>query len=712
MSIESALSKLTRYEALFELSNELNVSGNIVNAGKIMASRLKYVADVFSWRYFSVPGEGKGALSHERNVLIIDGYRGQATVANNLNQALTPVESKWWEDGNTCLIEGEALIAAKKSLPELFHKNDIIQIYVYPEFEDRKLQGMFIFSKRKQPFNEVDIKFISFASHFFHRKVHQIRTEERIAKVIRQRNEYLAALHETTLGLIRRLDLNELLEDLVARAGQLLGTPHGYIFLPEHENGDEVILENKVGVGVLGRVVGFRTKPGSGVAGVVWQSGRPLVVTNYDAWEHRAPNFPVNLIRAIVGVPLIQNKSSNDSSTPASSHPVTNLETGLTQEVVGVLGLAYDSKSEQAFGAEEVELLNRFADLATIAMDNARLYTEVQQAAEFIRRTFGRYISEEVVASLLDSEEGLELGGVKRKVTTLMSDLRGFTRFLERLTPEQVVAFLNRYLSMMVNVVLEYHGTIIEILGDGIMVIFGAPIQRDDDALRACACAIAMQLAMEDVNQQNLRDGLPEVEMGIGIHTGEVIVGNIGSEKRTKYGAVGGDVNLAGRIESYTTGGQILISNSTHVETADLLKITQTMTVEPKGVSEPITIYEVEGIGGDYNLDLPRHREALAPLKKKIPVRYTVLEKKFVTRTTYQGCFISLSTKEAELMTENPVAILSNLKIQLIQNEGEVEIDNFFAKVLATTEDPQRYLIRFTSIPPKGLAIFQDRPNI
>jgi class 3 adenylate cyclase len=711
MSRDSALSKLTRYESLFELSNELNVSSNIVQAGKIMASRLKYVVDVFSWRYFIVEGEGKGASNHANNILIVDGFRGQATVADNLNQPLSPVESKWWEDGKACLIEGESLLVAKKSLPELFHRNDIAQIYVCPEFEGRTLQSMFIFSKRRQPFNELDMKFISFVSHFFHRKVHQIRTEERIAKVIRQKNEYLAALHETTLGLIRRLDLNELLEDLVARAGQLLGAPHGFIFLPEKENG-EVILENKVGVGALSQVVGFQTKPGLGVAGIVWRSGRPLVVANYDAWEHRAPNFPVNLIRAVVGVPLIQNMSSNESSAQASIHLETSLETGLSQEVVGVLGLAYDSKSERTFGAEEVELLNRFADLATIAMDNARLYTEVQQAVEFIRQTFGRYISEEVVASLLDSEEGLELGGAKRKVTILMSDLRGFTRFLERLTPEQAVAFLNRYLSMMVNLVLEYHGTIIEILGDGIMIIFGAPILRDDDALRACACAIAMQLAMEDVNQQNLRDGLPEVEMGIGVHTGEVIVGNIGSEKRTKYGAVGGDVNLAGRIESYTTGGQILISYATHVETADLVKITQTMTVEPKGVSEPITIYEVEGIGGEYNLFLPEHREALAPLKKKIPVRYTVLEEKFVTRTTYQGYFVSLSTKEAELMTENPVAILSNLKIQLIQNGGEVEIDDFFAKVLATKEDSRRYLIRFTSIPPVELAFFQDRSRV
>ena len=162
------------------------------------------------------------------------------------------------------------------------------------------------------------------------------------------------------------------------------------------------------------------------------------------------------------------------------------------------------------------------------------------------------------------------------------------------------MSFLNRYLDAMVNIILSYQGTIIEILGDGLLVVFGAPIQQDDDAQRAVACALAMQSQMEEVNALLLQEGLPEIEMGIGIHTGDVVVGNIGSQQRTKYGVVGNTVNLTGRIESQTTSSQVLISPSTYRETAALLKIKQEMTVELKGVPEPVTLYEVNGIGEGY----------------------------------------------------------------------------------------------------------------
>ena len=144
-----------------------------------------------------------------------------------------------------------------------------------------------------------------------------------------------------------------------------------------------------------------------------------------------------------------------------------------------------------------------------------------------------------------------------------MSDLRGFTALAARLTPREVIEFLNLYLEAMVDVISRYEGTIDEIIGDAILVIFGAPLACDDHAAKAVACGLAMQLAMAEVNQRLAAKGAAELEMGIGIHTGRVIVGNIGSLRRTKYAAVGSNVNLAGRIESFTTGGQLLISEST-----------------------------------------------------------------------------------------------------------------------------------------------------
>src|SRR5206468_6826488 len=130
------------------------------------------------------------------------------------------------------------------------------------------------------------------------------------------------------------------------------------------------------------------------------------------------------------------------------------------------------------------------------------------------------------------------------------------------------------------------------------------PIWREDDAQRAVACGVAMQLAMASVNEQNRQEELPEVEMGIGIHTGQVVLGNIGSPERMKYGVVGSHVNLASRIQSYTTGGQILISEATKREVGSMLKIGKQAQVRAKGFEQEITLYEVVGIGGPHKLSL------------------------------------------------------------------------------------------------------------
>jgi len=153
----------------------------------------------------------------------------------------------------------------------------------------------------------------------------------------------------------------------------------------------------------------------------------------------------------------------------------------------------------------------------------------------------------------------------------------------------------------MVTVIKQYQGTIDEFIGDAIFVLFGAPVWQEDDAERGVACAVAMQIAMVSVNEENRKEGLPEVEMGIGVHTGQVVVGNIGSAERMKYGVVGSHVNLTSRIQSYTTGGQILISETTRQEVGQILKIGREMEVNAKGIDHPITLYEVLGLRGRHN---------------------------------------------------------------------------------------------------------------
>src|SRR5512137_599313 len=227
---------------------------------------------------------------------------------------------------------------------------------------------------------------------------------------------------------------------------------------------------------------------------------------------------------------------------------------------------------------------------------------ELGRAHELVRRAFGRYVSEEVASSILQSPDGLEMGGEEREVTILMSDLRGFTALAARLTPHEVIEFLNLYLESMVDVISRYEGTIDEIIGDAILVIFGAPLACDDHADKAVACGLAMQLAMDEVNQRLVAKGASALEMGIGVHTGRVIVGNIGSLRRTKYAAVGSNVNLAGRIESFTTGGQLLISENTRGRIKSPLQIEREFQVEPKGAARSLRLYEIVGIGAPFDL--------------------------------------------------------------------------------------------------------------
>ncbi len=326
----------------------------------------------------------------------------------------------------------------------------------------------------------------------------------------------------------------------------------------------------------------------------------------------------------------------------------------------------------------------------------------IARTAQDIRKTFGRYLTDEVVATLLESPEGLKLGGERRTITILTSDLRGFTAISERLPPEEVVKILNFYLGYMADVITKYQGTIDEFMGDGILVLFGAPTTREDDPVRAIACAIDMQLAMQPVNQQMREWDLSPLEMGIGINTGEVVVGNIGSDKRTKYGVVGSQVNLTYRIESYTTGGQVLISENTLKEVGEIIKINGEKEVMPKGVKKPITIYDVGGISGEYNLVLTKQEEIYLPLKQVISLHYVVLDGQNVGNCLQNGNLVKLSEKEAEIEVKeagvNLPPPLINIKFNLLWDG--IEREDVYAKVIEKTAENGNFYIRFTAKPP------------
>ena len=226
----------------------------------------------------------------------------------------------------------------------------------------------------------------------------------------------------------------------------------------------------------------------------------------------------------------------------------------------------------------------------------AQYRSELERNQQFIRHVFGRYLSQEIVEQLLEDPDGLELGGEERTVTVMMADINGFTTICEKLSPSRVVKLLNNYLGAMSEVVMAHGGTVDEFIGDAVLALFGAPVTHTDDADRAIKCALAMQNAVSDVNQRNRRDNLPDITLSIALHTGAVVAGNIGSEKRTKYGVVGHTVNQTSRIEDACPPGAIVISQATIEATRLPLKLSDKQVIRAKGIFNAITLCELYGV--------------------------------------------------------------------------------------------------------------------
>jgi len=330
--------------------------------------------------------------------------------------------------------------------------------------------------------------------------------------------------------------------------------------------------------------------------------------------------------------------------------------------------------------------------------ETRRLAQDLEVRNRFIKATFGRYLSEEVVSAILDSPQGLLLGGELRQVTMLMSDLRGFTALAEDLRPDQVVRLLNSYLGTMADVILAYRGMIDEFVGDAVLAIFGAPLARPDDARRALACAVAMQLALRELNERNEAAGLPRLEMGLALHTGEVVVGNIGSERRAKYGVVGSPVNVTGRIESFSVGGQILVSEAARREAGPDVQVGERLLIEAKGTREPIAVYDLQGIGGEYSLFLPEEQDRRVALSPPLPVRYRFVEGKLLEGETLEGVFLELSTRAAVMRTRRRLRALSSLRFELPE-EGGPPLQIYAKVVEVRDESDDLFTVRFTPVP-------------
>ena len=303
---------------------------------------------------------------------------------------------------------------------------------------------------------------------------------------------------------------------------------------------------------------------------------------------------------------------------------------------------------------------------------------------DFIRGIFGRYLSHEVVEELLDSSDGLKMNGETRDVTFLVSDLRGFTALSSELSPDDVIHILNSYLERMVEVINRYRGTVNEFQGDGVLVFFGAPLKHDDDPQRAIACAIEMQNALMELNKVQRQNNFPELSMGIGINSGKVVVGNIGSEKRAKYGAVGSPINIAFRVESYTTSGQILISPYTFEKVRKQVQVRKSVKANFKGIDHPLNLYDIVSIEGKYKISLEEKTpDELTTLQSPMPIKCFLIEEKAVSEKVITGHIIRLGAFSAEVTLEKPIDSHVNLKV-LLSSQGTERLSGIYAKVVSS----------------------------
>ena len=335
-------------------------------------------------------------------------------------------------------------------------------------------------------------------------------------------------------------------------------------------------------------------------------------------------------------------------------------------------------------------------------------HQDLQRRNEFIRNVFGRYVACDVVDRLLEQPDGLELGGKLRDVTILFCDIRGFSCLCESLSPEQVVCLINTYLGAATRVVEDHGGCVNEFVGDAVLAIFNAPVKTQNHETRAVACALAMQLEIEHVNERLAAMSLPPIEIGVGVHTGECVVGNTGSERRAKFGVVGAPVNIAARIESLTVGGQVLVSDVTVARMQAPVEVTQRYEVSVKGADRALQLLDVVGLTSDRALLLPSMRDALMPLPSSVPCHLSVLTGKRISDQVHHASIEASSTRRVLIRVKGyELQTLDDVRIRIPTVAAGAGL---YAKVVGV-EGPC-HVLRFTSVPGAAAAWLESLASL
>lgn len=302
---------------------------------------------------------------------------------------------------------------------------------------------------------------------------------------------------------------------------------------------------------------------GEGIAGYVTQTGKAEIVNDVSADARYLPNHH-RQVNSLICAPL-----------------------NTTERPLGAIVLS--SSQTTQYTAADLKLLNALASQAGVAMENAILH-ENKLREERIKSNLERYVASQVVQAILELKGEISLEPSKRNVSILFSDIRNFTGKCEELAPEEIVGYLNEYFTHMVDVIFQHQGTVNKFVGDMIVAFFGAPSVIEDTERKAIATAIAMQKRISDIPVAWIRDNFPT---GIGISSGKVVVGNIGSPKHMDYTAIGDEVNIASRLQSIAKGGQILVTRRVYEAAKNSFSFQDFGIIKVKGKKKTIEVFEV-----------------------------------------------------------------------------------------------------------------------
>ncbi len=375
----------------------------------------------------------------------------------------------------------------------------------------------------------------------------------------------LSALYRASKFIASDFDLSRRLSDVLDTAIEVMGADRGFILLHDEAS-------NRLRVSVAREM------------------GQELAASS--------PSMGIAGASAIDGIPVLMGSSIDDSEFGMRDSIIRQRITSAMAVPLRIedriLGSIYvDSrKPSVTFNEEDLELFVSLATQLAMAIDNVHLYERMLEA-EKKRSNLSRFLSPAIVDEIMKQDSVLELGGQKRLVTTLFCDIRGFTPIAERIPARLMVDLLNEHFTAMTEIIFAYKGTLDKYIGDEIMAVFGAPLSAEDDAERAVRAAIEIQQRNIEINAQRTHDGRPAFHLGIGINTGEVIAGYIGSPMRMEFTVVGDHVNTARRLCDLAKPGQIVGGGSTYQLVQDCVEARAIGSVILEGKANPVDAYEL-----------------------------------------------------------------------------------------------------------------------